>query len=437
MADHPDNAEDANAVAVWTLATQDVVVPDVIPDTWMTPERLRELRTVLAALADSPIATLEVHPKPEKLDRTQGIPLDSASPLAQHLSQLISQTSKSAPSAAASGGEALYRMVVPAKVAAEMGSGMVTPMASKAAAGGVHSALMGSSGIAAQATFVPVTGKAAAAAGGSAVTAGAAAAGAGALTIAAPLVLMAVAVGVSAHAEMKRQEAINHITELLDELREEKLNDERFRLDACRNAIDKATTILLDKGRIGASLGLDSAVHTIDTAIAAAAHRLGKWQHSLAKFPSDRVELDAVRKAFPGIDDPAGKFHAHLEMATLAIALKRRVAVLQAVEHAQMDETNPFEQFVKALQAEQRDVDRLDTGITDIVRQLSQLRLDRSHGIMDSVFRASEVDRLLQASYKLRDLGDRVAIAGQPSDIAIEMVRERDGSVLVLPAMAS
>ena len=47
-------------------------------------------------------------------------------------------------------------MVVPAKVAAQMGKGIVRPMTSKAAAGGIHSALVNSSGIAAQATFVPV-----------------------------------------------------------------------------------------------------------------------------------------------------------------------------------------------------------------------------------------------------------------------------------------
>jgi len=152
-----------NVVPVWTLATRDVVVPVIAGDEAMTPERLGELRTVLATLADAPIATLEAHPLPKTLDRSTGLHLDSASPLATHLSQLISQTAKVAPAATVgAGGEALYRMVVPAKVAAQVGSGLIKPMASKAASGGVHSALMGSSGIAAQATFVPVAGKAAA-----------------------------------------------------------------------------------------------------------------------------------------------------------------------------------------------------------------------------------------------------------------------------------
>ncbi|MFD3975325.1 hypothetical protein [Streptomyces cyaneofuscatus] len=41
----------------------------------MTAERLGELRGAPAALADAPIATLEAHPLPDKLDRSRGIPL--------------------------------------------------------------------------------------------------------------------------------------------------------------------------------------------------------------------------------------------------------------------------------------------------------------------------------------------------------------------------
>jgi hypothetical protein len=105
---------------VWTLATRDVTVPAIIGDEAMTPDRLNELRTVLATLADAAIATLEAHPLPKNLDRSTGLHLDSASPLAVHLS-LISQTSKAAPAIGISvGGEALYRMVVSAKVAAHL-----------------------------------------------------------------------------------------------------------------------------------------------------------------------------------------------------------------------------------------------------------------------------------------------------------------------------
>jgi len=144
-------------VPVWTLSTGDAtVLPDIIDGELMTPRRLTELRSVMAALADSPIATLEAHPLPKGIDRSRGISLDSASPLARHLSQLITQTPASALGAAARG-EALYRMVVPAKVAEQFNKGLVRSMSAKARGGGIHGALVDASGIAAQARFVPVS----------------------------------------------------------------------------------------------------------------------------------------------------------------------------------------------------------------------------------------------------------------------------------------
>jgi hypothetical protein len=343
----------------------------------MTATRLAELRTVLAALADKPIATLEVHPLPEKVDLSRGIPLDAASPLAHHLTDLITESAKSSPvvGTATSSGESLFRMVVPAKVAARVSQGVVRPMASKAVEGGVHSALMGPAGIAAQATFVPV-GEAAAAAGGAGVVAGAAAAGGVGLTLAAPLVLMAVAVGASAAAEIERQQAIEHITELLEQLQEQALDDERNELEGCRDAIEKATAILLDEGKLGVSLGLDSAVHEIGKALAAAERRSVRWGDALAGLPNLKaVDIDALTKAFPGIEEEGGKFRAHLELAALAIALKRRVIVLQAVEHAQMDSGNLLENFGRALGGDQQRVDKLEARIADVLVRLSSLEL--------------------------------------------------------------
>lgn len=171
----------ATAVPVWTLATGDVRVPDVVGGGPLTAERLGELRGVLAVLADEPIATLEVHPLPDEFDRSRGLPLDAVSPLAQHLSQLVTQTARnsSAAATATAAGENLYRIVIPAKVAAQVGQGMVRQMASKTVAGGVRSPLVGR--VVAHATYIPV-GKAAAAgaaggAGGAGATAGVAAVG--------------------------------------------------------------------------------------------------------------------------------------------------------------------------------------------------------------------------------------------------------------------
>lgn len=424
---------------VWSLTTRDVTVPAIADGEAMTPERLGELRNVLAALADAPIATLEAHPMPQKLDKSRGLHLDSASPLATHLSQLISQTPKAAPAAGVgAAGEVLYRMVVPAKVAAQVGGGLVRPMTAKA--GGIHSALMGASGIAAQARFVPVAAGQAAnagAAGGAAAAAGVAVAGAGALTVAAPLILMAVAVGVSAHADHKRQQAIENITALLEQLHDDALRRERSALNGCRPAIEKATAVLLDQGRIGAALGLDSAAYATDVGIADAEERLKKWQQALSKLGGGPVQIASLRKAFDGIEANGGEFHAHLELAELAINLKKRVIILQAVEHAQMDPSNPFESFVRALKADQKRVTDLESGIAALLQGLSMLQLDRSHGMRDVVFTASEVDTLLRTSYRLRELGEGVSADLRPSDVAIEIARSTDGSVVVFPAIAA
>ncbi|MET8786184.1 hypothetical protein [Streptomyces sp. NPDC004589] len=425
-------------VPVWTLATGDVRVPAVTGDEPMTAERLAELRGVLAALANEPIATLEVHPLPGKLDRSRGIPLDAVSPLAQNLSQLVTQSARSSSTAAATAaGEGLFRMVVPAKVAAQFGQGIVRPMAAKGAAGVIRGPLVDSSGkIVGAAKFVPV-GKAAAAGavGGAGATAGVAAAGSAALTVAAPLVLMAIAVGVSANADAKRQEAIVHITELLEQLHEQKLEDERSELDGCRDAIDKATAILLDQGKLGVSLGLDSAVHAINTALGRADHRLARWRSALGKLPDgEPVEIGTLTESFPGVDDHGGTFRAHLELAALAVALKRRVNVLQAVEHAQSEPDNLFGNFTRALKRDQQRLGELESGIAGVLVRLSALELARPNSLRP-VFTTGEVDRLLRATHRIHQLGDGVTINSHTTDVAIEIARDKDGSVVVFPAL--
>ncbi|MET8417360.1 hypothetical protein ACWD7C_10590 [Streptomyces sp. NPDC005134] len=416
-------------VPVWTLTTDDVQVPAVAGDGPMTAERLAELRGVLAGLTDAPIATLEVHPLPGQLDRSRGIPLDAVSPLAQHLSQLITQSSRA--------GEGLYRMVVPAKVAAQFGQGIVRPMVAKGVCGGIRGPLVNSTGrIVAGATFQPVGRAATAGAvGGAGATAGVAVAGSAALTVAAPLVLMAVAVGVSAHADDKRQQAIEHITELLEQLHEQKLEDEHSELDGCRDAIDKATAILLDQGKLGASLGLDSAVHAINTALGKADRRLAQWQSALDKLPDgEAVEIGTLAKSFPGIDDQGGTFRAHLELAALAIALKQRVIVLQAVEHAQSDPANLFENFARALKTDHQRLDTLQSSIAGVLARLSALELARPQSLRP-VFTTGEVDRLMRATHRIHKLGDGAMVDSRATDVAIEIARDKDGSVVVFPAL--
>ncbi|GAA3966178.1 hypothetical protein [Gordonia caeni] len=418
---------------LWTLSTTETELPLSLTEP-MTPSRLTELRAVLAALAESPIATLEAHPLSAPADTSKGISLGRMSPLAQELATLAAQSTRSVPKAAGNSGEVLYRMVVPAKVAAEVSGGVLEPMISKAVPGGVRSALVGTNGISAHASFVPAT---AGAAGGSAATVGVAAAGAGALTVAAPLVLLAVAAGASAHADHKRQLEIEKITALLEKLHEDRLDDERNRLDGCRSAIDKATAILLDKGKIGLSLGLDTAVHTIDTALASAQRRITDWRAALEKLPPDKVELRQLNDAIAGIESPGSEFYVHLELAELAIALKRRVIVLQAVEHAQQDDGNPFESFTNSINLDAQNLEKIVTGLRDVLLRLSTLQLDRSHGMRDFTFSSGAVDKLLNTSHRLRALGDRVEAGRSQSDVAIEMVQKVDGSIVVLPAMAA
>lgn len=329
-------------------------------------------------------------------------------------------------------GEVLYRMVVPAKVASQLSKGLVKPLTSKAVPGGVYSALRGSSGIVSSATFVPVSG--AGATTGAAATAGVGVAGAGALTVAAPLVLMAVAVGASVYADSQRQKASERITELLTQLHDDKLEQERNRLDGCRDAINKATSVLLDQGKVGHSLGLDSASHEISTAISAVERRLTQWQAALNELPEGPVELATLTEALP----ENGAFSAHLETAKLAIALKRRVLVLQAEEQAQSDDTgNPFQSFLSELRSDEMRVDRLESGINDVLLRLSTLELKRTSGLLKKVhYTPSEVGKLLAAAYRLKGLSSGLDAAENHSEVVIEIERGQDGSVVVFPAAA-
>jgi hypothetical protein len=430
--------EDTAVVPVWTLSTSDTPsVPAFAGEDALTPERLAELRSALATFSSVPLVTLEAHPLPKKRDRATGLPLHAASPLAQELSRLVAANAKNVTAVAqvAESGEVLYRMVVPAKVAAQVGKGLLKPMRAKAVANGVYDGLVDAATnvTRAKAIFVPVE-TAAAGAAGTAV--GTVAAGT-AMTVAAPLVLMAVAVGASAYADHQRQKAIEHIAELLEKLHDDKLEQERNELDGCRDAIDKATALLLDRGRVGASLGLDSAVHAISTATENAVRRVQKWEASLGAIAGTRVELSDLEAAFPGISGEGGEFRTHVELAALAIALKRRVVVLQGVEAGQSDSDNPFENFVRSLKVDNQRIDELDARIGNVLLRLSALELRSPKRLIDKVMTRGQVDDLLDTSYRLRALGDGVGTAAPMAEVVIEIEKHSDGTLLVLPARAS
>ena len=177
-------------------------------------------------------------------------------------------------------------------------------------------------------------------------------------------------------------------------------------------------------------------MHAIGKALAAADRRLAQWQNALDKLPDGKaVDVDILTKSFPGIDDHGGTFRGHLELAALAVALKRRVIVLQAVEHAQINPGNLFENFIRALKADQRRLDKLESSIAGVLVRLSTLELARPRGLRAPVFTSGEVDRLMRTAYRIHALGDGVAVDSRATDVAIEIARNRDGSVVVLPAL--
>ena len=435
-------------VPVWTIGTEVSKVTEhdaaVLQTDGITPERLSQLRDALASIMDSPLVSLEAYQLPVETKIPGGRLLDATSPLAQNLTSLIQHSSTSLKVAApklSTSGETLYRMVVPAKVASQMGSGLARSMPSAAANGGIYSGVLGAAGLVGHATFVPVaaeaaTGAGAAAAAGTAAGGVAVASGVGLVTVAAPFVLLAVATAATVYAEEQRRRALERITELLSDLKQAQLDDERDALMASSRAIEKATAVLLDEGTIGHSLGLDSAVHNIDKAVEAAARRADDWQRKFDGFSESGVTVSKLTKAYPGIERPGGEFRAQLRMAAFAIAMKRRVAVLQAVEHAQQAPEQTLPRFASVLKSEQETVDDLERQLTRFLTALARVQLRPSDRTIDKLVTRGEVRDLLAWSPRLRELAEtETAATGSSGDLEIAMIRQTDGRVRVL-AMA-
>ncbi|WP_433227894.1 hypothetical protein ACQP2H_16040 [Micromonospora sp. CA-248260] len=432
-------------VPVWTLATDPgkVSLAAQLPvhHKGMTQERLAGLRQALAAFLDTPLVTVEAYPLPAEVHLRGGRLLDAASPLAVELRNLLQLPSNTATGVAdaAKSTETLYRMVVPRSVAAQLGKGLIRPIPSKAVAGGIHGGILGRTGIVSQATFVPVVVDAPRSSGTGMMSGTArAATGAGMVTAAASFVLLAVATAASLYAEEQRRKAMERVTELLEELTADSLNAERDRLNGATTAVERATALLLDKGEAGHSLGLDAAVNAVDTAIAAATRRAGTWRTKLAAFSPEGVEIADLIKAFPGIDQPNGAFRVELRLASLAIATKRRVAVLQAVEHAQKSPELSFHRFTAMLQDEQRSVDALQGELRALLVDLAELRLRApTKSFTNRLLTQGEVNTLLAWPGRLRQLASEESLtASELPDVEIGLVQRTDGKVMVLPAEA-
>jgi hypothetical protein len=122
-----------------------------------------------------------------------------------------------------------------------------------------------------------------------------------------------------------------------------------------------------------------------------ARYLLNAWSAALDGLPAGPVEVGQLAEAFAGIEAEGGEFRARLELAAMAIALKRRVIVLQAVEHSQADTANSFENFVRSLTADQRRVDQLKADISSVLVRLSSLDVRAPSRLLDKLMTRGQV----------------------------------------------
>lgn len=107
------------------------------------------------------------------------------------------------------------------------------------------------------------------------------------------------------------------------------------------------------------------------------------------------------------------------------------------MEHAQKNPSNAFERFVARLKAQQEDVIKLESNLAEVRRKLGRLQLDRSHGVRGIYMHMGDVDHLLRASRRLREFGEGVETSDRQPDVAIEIARNADGSVVVFSALTA
>jgi hypothetical protein len=429
-------------VPYWTLSTggdeDDALVQRLQgDDVELSQDRLQRLRVALAAMSDNPPIVMERYALALP-DVPQGGRLVAAgSPLAKQLGDIIGTTRQVAPVEAAAGStEVLYRMVVPERLASQLAQGTAKQMVAKD--GGVYSAVRGAKSIVGNTRFVPVsagTGTAGAAgAGGAAAAAGLGSVGAvGAVVAAAPVVLLLAATAGSIYAEEQRRRTLERVEEVLNTLKADALDEERDDLNGAVAAITKATALLADEGRLGMSLGLDSAVNRIDTAVSRAERRVRDWERAVVGFDGSATP-DELKAKFPGLGASGGEFEGKLRMACFAIAMKRRVAILQAAEHTQADTSLSLSRFNDALAEDTGDLAQLEQRIVHMLTELAHLKIAaparRQHRVG---YRPGEVRELLSWTPYLRTFADRETPASLGgTDLELCFVANDDGSIRVL-----
>jgi hypothetical protein len=327
-------------------------------------------------------------------------------------------------------------MVLDQRIAGQLAQGLARPM--EAAAGGIYGDILGKAGVVAKARFVP----AAAAEGGGiglAAAGGGAAVGlGGAAVAAAPFVIMAIAAAGAIYAEEQRRRALERIESSLKELLKNDLDVEMAAINGAMPALAKATSLLVDEGRLGAGLGIDSAANAIDTAIERAKLRTQRWIQDVSRL-SEKATVEQIEKSFPGVKDGDGRFVAELRMAGLAIAAKRRIMVLQAVEHAQINPGLSLKRFLAEIEREATALDELEASLIDLLTRLSELPIRVGSGIRDRVLLSHDADELLKWPERLRDLRRREAPrVNSAGHIEIGIVLGADGRARILePAVVA
>lgn len=423
-------------VPFWTLSngSSALEVPDDFygtSDEGLTAERLTRLRRVLAAWSEEAPLILERHPIRGEDVRRGGQPVASASPIMKALGEIVGGGRTATQTEQAAGtSEVLYRLVVPREIAERLGAGSAHMMKAADGSGAIRGSVVAGNKIITGAKFMPT-----AAAGTASTTtggAGAAAAG-GALIAAGPLLVLLTATAMSVYAEEQRRRALERLHESLDEVKKELLEKERDQLHGATRAINAATALLADEGRLGKTLGIDSAVYAIDTALATAERRIDEWERHLNRL-SDGATPEALEKAFPGIDpDEEGDFIAKVRMAVFAITMKRRVAVLQAAEHTQLNPDLTLGRFVSKLVGDVRAVDDLEQRLTGLLEQLASLPLKPPNKVHEVMFGRGEVRRLLEWSPRLQRLAQQERPqTTTPGDVELALVVSSDGSARVL-----
>ena len=79
----------------------------------------------------------------------------------------------------------------------------------------------------------------------------------------------------------------------------------------------------------------------------------------------------------------------------------------------------------------------MESDVNLVLLRLSALEVKRDGGFRLPAFTPGEVDQLLQAAYRLRALSDGLQETGHRDDVAIEIERNSDGSLVVFPAVAA